>query len=628
MLTLMRRHAQSWFIKVALGIIAIVFIFWGVGSYSAKDANRAALVNGQVISLAEYSEAYQDRIKEERLKYGDALNDSLIKKLNLKKVALEELVSRTLVLQEAERLGVVISDEVLQASIISDPSFQENGAFSPRRYELLLNANKLDKVGYEESIRTRMITSTMMGRLGMLTQVSEDEIIRFFHLRNDRIKISHVDFDPLSYREGIALTEAEISEFFQKNKEAYQEPERVSVDYLAFNADDYLAKAEVSPEQVKEIYDLTMDSFKEPAKAKIRDVLFKFPDEAKEEEVAEIKAKAEAFLAKAKEEGADFIALAKVQEPEADWTKEPEWTPRNMMEQNVADAVFSVEPGKLTEVVENKNGFHVIRVEDRKEARQKEFDEVKDQIEKDLKREKAKELALEAAESAYGLSLDVKSMTDLGAKVGLKSGSTGLFSKNAPPAGPFSNSNFIEAAFSLEEGEVGPAVELDNAYYLIMTTKKVPSHVPDLEKVKTAVETDLTQQKAKDKALAAAKELLEKAKGGNWLTLIREGGYELKEAPAFTRWAPVEGLGRDLAMNAAAFKLSFRNPLPDQVFEVNNKFSVIHFEDREKADPAGLEKEKENLRRAIASQRQRELASAWIEELRQRADVEIYEKAL
>ena len=627
MLTLMRRHAKSWFIKVALGIIAIVFIFWGVGSYSAKQANRAALVNGEVVSLAEYNETYNRLIETARRNFGDALNEALLKRLNLKNQALESLISKRLVLQAAAKAGIMVSDEALQNSIMSDPAFQENGAFSVERYSRLLAVNNLEKVSFEENRRIDLITAAMSARLEMLTQVSVEEIKRIFHLESDKIKISHVNFDPLKYREGITLTESEVTEFFQKNKTAYQEPERVAVDYLAFDPGEYLAKVEVTPEQVREIYDLTMDSFVEPEKVKIRDVLFQLSDEAGEEETAKVKAEADAFLAKAKA-GEDFIALAREREPGVDYAKEPEWLTRDKMAPETAEAAFSVEPGEVADPVRSDLGFHVIKVVAKEKRRQKGFDEVEAQIEQGLKDEKSRELALEAAENAYGLSLDVKNMAELGAKIGLKPGKIELFSREVPPSGTFSDSKLVEAAFSLEEGEIGPAVELEDGYYLIMTTKKVPSHVPDLEKVKDRVESDLASEKAKEAARAAAQEFLKKAKAGNWLTLIREGGYELKEAPEFTRGRPVEGLGYNNALNEAAFRLSFKKPLPDQVFEAGNKFAVIHFEDRITADPAELEKIKDNLRQAIANQRQRELSAAWLGELRQRADVEIDEQVL
>ena len=47
----MRKHAGSWAIKLLLGAIVIVFVFWGVGSFRAQRGGRVAMVNGDQITL-------------------------------------------------------------------------------------------------------------------------------------------------------------------------------------------------------------------------------------------------------------------------------------------------------------------------------------------------------------------------------------------------------------------------------------------------------------------------------------------------------------------------------------------------------------------------------------------------
>ena len=56
MLRLMRKQAGSWLIKILLGAIVIVFVFWGVGSFRSQRGDRIATVNGEPITLNEYRE--------------------------------------------------------------------------------------------------------------------------------------------------------------------------------------------------------------------------------------------------------------------------------------------------------------------------------------------------------------------------------------------------------------------------------------------------------------------------------------------------------------------------------------------------------------------------------------------
>ncbi|MBW1712793.1 MAG: SurA N-terminal domain-containing protein [Deltaproteobacteria bacterium] len=614
MLSLMRRHAKSWFIKIALGAVAVVFIFWGVGSYSASRASRMALVNGETITVTEFNQTYRNFLEINRRRFGDLLTDDLLKKLNLRGQAIERLVTQKLVLQAADKAGVRISDETVLAAIQADPAFQDNGRFSPRLYHRLLAQNRLEPAAYEQSRRQEMMFQRMEARLELLSQVSVQEALAFFHWQRDEVKVSYVAFDPAAYEGRIQPSEEDKAAFFKENQEAYRVPERVELEYLTFKPENYLDQVRPDPQEVREIYELTADSFIQPERIKLKEILFPLPEVAGQEEIDKVKAEAEKTLAQIKA-GDDFDKLAQAEE--AGWLTKKELAPE------LAEAAFKLQPGQVGGPIRTKQGFQLIKVEDKQETRHKKFEEVKAQIEEKLKKEQAREKALEAAEEAYGLSADVETMTQLGAKIGLSASQPEPFSRQDPPPGPTADPKFLEAAFSLPEGEVGPVVEVGDSFHLILVRRRLPSYLPDLKEVADQVGQDYLQEAAKKLARQESEQLLAKAKNGDWLKITQEAGYQVELPPAFTRRAPIEGLGQNHQLNEAAFRLTSENPLPDRVFEVGNRFVVIHFEDRLKANEEVFEKNKDRFLEAIRSQRTQELTSAWLEELRQRADVEI-----
>jgi peptidyl-prolyl cis-trans isomerase D len=73
MLNVMRKHAGSWMIKVVLFAIVIVFVFWGVGSFRSREANKVAVVNDEIISVVEYRRAYNNLIDQYRQRFGSSL---------------------------------------------------------------------------------------------------------------------------------------------------------------------------------------------------------------------------------------------------------------------------------------------------------------------------------------------------------------------------------------------------------------------------------------------------------------------------------------------------------------------------------------------------------------------------
>ncbi len=83
MLSLMRKHAGSWLIKVILGAIVVVFVLWGVGSWTSQRSGRVASVNGETITIDEYRITYKRLIDQVRQSFGNNANEELIKSLEL-----------------------------------------------------------------------------------------------------------------------------------------------------------------------------------------------------------------------------------------------------------------------------------------------------------------------------------------------------------------------------------------------------------------------------------------------------------------------------------------------------------------------------------------------------------------
>jgi len=629
MLSLMRRQAKSWFIKLALGLIAVVFVFWGVGSYSERRASRVALVNGQIITLAEYNQAYHNLLESARRRFGKALDEELVKQLNLRQQAVQQLISETLVLQAAERAGVVVGDEAVLADIEREPAFQRDGKFSPQLYQRVLAANRLQPAEFEASRRRSLIMQRIQSRVALASLVTPAEIKNYYQWSAEQIKISYVAFDPATYRPKMKVDEAELKTFFQANQEAYRVPERIEVDYLAFPTKDYLDQVSVNPKQVREIYDITQESYAEPEQVKLRHILFPVPAQANEEEINQAKAKAEEVAAQAKA-GQDFSELAKANSQGAEAAKGGEvgWLPRGQLMPELEEAAFGLDKGQVSEPIKTRLGFHLLKVEDKKAARVKPFEEVKAEIEQSLKEDGAREKALRAAEQAYGLSSGVKQMSQLAAQINKQAQHVGPFSNAEPPQGHFSQPNLLEAAFDQPAGEVGPVIEGEDGYYLLLVTKKTPSYLPKLEEVASQVQEDFLTEQARKKAHQQAEEFLKQVRTGDWPGLAQKAGLKIEETEAFSRGAEIPGLGYDQALSEIAFRLTAAEPWPEQVFEVGGKFVVARFEERLEAGQDKPAESEEVIGGVIRTQRRQELGFAWLEALRQKASIEIDQRFL
>ena len=161
MLSLMRKHAGSWMIKILLGGIAITFVTWGGYQVTSQRSGRMATVNGETITAEEYRLTYKRLIEQVQQRFGNNLNEEMIKNLQLPKQAVDQLIDQMLMRQAASDLEIRVSDEDLSRSIRSIGAFQTAGIFDPRRYQTILERNNLSPESFELSQRDSLLTEKL-----------------------------------------------------------------------------------------------------------------------------------------------------------------------------------------------------------------------------------------------------------------------------------------------------------------------------------------------------------------------------------------------------------------------------------------------------------------------------------
>ena len=106
MLDFMRRHAQSWMIKVALGAVVVVFVFWGIWNPQEGRERDLVKIDGQTITIVEAKNYYQRLRENYQSIYREMFTEEMAKKMGLKERAVRDLINKVLLLQEAQRLGL------------------------------------------------------------------------------------------------------------------------------------------------------------------------------------------------------------------------------------------------------------------------------------------------------------------------------------------------------------------------------------------------------------------------------------------------------------------------------------------------------------------------------------------
>ena len=136
---------------------------------------------------------------------------------------------------------------------------------------------------------------------------------------------------------------------------------------------------EITEEQARQFYDQHPNDFEAPESAHLRQILIKVDAEADEATTAAAEKKAKEALAKIKA-GADFAAIAKKYSDDTgnrDRGGDLGFIPRGRMEESLDQAAFALEVGQVSDVIKTSRGFHILKVEEKKPAGKREFEEVK-----------------------------------------------------------------------------------------------------------------------------------------------------------------------------------------------------------------------------------------------------------
>jgi peptidyl-prolyl cis-trans isomerase D len=626
MLNVMRKNAQNWLIKIILGAIVVVFVFWGVGSFTNKQASRVAQVNGEPISIEAYRTAYNNLVEQYRQRFKDQLTDEMLEMLKVKQQVVNQLVSQRVLLQEAERQGLRVTDEELANSIAQIPAFQRNGAFDSRLYHNLLSRLRMTPEGFEMNQRQQLLTQKISDLVVASAFVSPEEVRQRYDWENAGVNLDYVLVEPGRY-EDITADADELTAYYDKNKDSYKTAPQVQVRYVLFSPADFEDQVTVEPEEVEAYFNTNPDEFREEKTVSARHILLKVAADADTETVEKRRQEAAAIAAKAKA-GEDFAELAKTysEGPSKDSGGNLGTFKRGTMVKPFADKAFSMQPGDVSDPVKTQFGWHIIKVEKVNPETVVDLATATPKIEKKLREQRTKTLAFDAAESVYEDVFNPEDFTQVAEAHGLTPVTSEFFEQGKGPAANIPGKRkFIQAAFDLPENEVSEIVDLDTAYAILQMVAKKPAEVQALDAVKDRVMADLLKEKRAEEAKRVAESILEaaKAEGEDLAKAAAAEGFSLKSTGVFKRNDSIPEIGYERDLAKAAFALNTGNPLADKVFKTAKGYYVIALKTRQSADPEGFDEQEGTIQQRLLQQKQSTIYEQWLADAKARAEIVI-----
>jgi peptidyl-prolyl cis-trans isomerase D len=413
MLNVFRQNANNWLMVVVLAAITFVFVFtfgsWGGGNLSG-DMPIAATVNGEVIPMSLFRVQYAQAFRmQTMMRQGYTAEQARADGLDGQ--VLDRLIRTELLAQAAEGRGLVVTDDEI-ADTVQKRFFGDDKPFDFEEYKRIVNGvYNTNEARFEEMLRRELLASRLEDIVGEALHVSEKELVDSFNQKNDRADLEVLKIDPVYWKSRAKEpTDAELTDFIRQNKT-----------------------------EIEKFYNEHMNRYRQGKKVNARHILIKVADDAADEVKKEARARIDAALGRVKK-GEDFATVAK-EVSEDSSAKEGGslgFFGEGAMVKPFEQAAFALKAGEISDVVESKFGYHVIKVEEVQEATKKELAEVENEIGKQLFVERQqKAAARQFADAALGELRTGKAMAELSAPEIVKpSADGGPAPDNADPFAP------------------------------------------------------------------------------------------------------------------------------------------------------------------------------------------------
>ncbi len=474
---------------------------------------------------------------------------------------LEQIVNDRVVMQEAERMGLQVTPDELAAHLSLNPAFFVDGKFIGReRYQSIIESQSgMSVPQFEEYYRSFLLQEKLRRVLTAGLTVSDQEIEREFHHRNDKVKLEYVVLRTNDVKSTVQLSEAEVGDYFKKNRARYEVPERRQFKFVFVDTSKLKDTVPVTQKDLERAYNENKDRFRVPDRVRASHILLKLPEGKSPQDVEAVRKKAQALLERLRK-GEDFAQLAKQNSEDAASTPrggDLGWITRGQTVPQFEEAAFTLQPGSLSDIIQTQYGFHILKVHDRQRAHLQTLEEVRDLMLPQMRQQLAQAAAEEIARKVENVvKKNPGNIQAVATQLGLPVVETGLLKRGDPLPQAGASPTLDTALFSpaLKPNEITPSVTVPAGVVIASLVQISPAHPAELTEVREQVGDELRAEKAGQLAMTRMKELAEQArKQGDLKKAAAAQKLKVSTSGAFTRSGSVSDLGAASSLGEGIF---------------------------------------------------------------------------
>lgn len=555
MLQNIRDRFTGGFAIAILALLCVPFVFFGI-NYNFIGSSYAAKVNGEEISAVEFDNAYRQQLANYG-EFGAQLPDQL--RTILKQNVLNNLVWDTVVDQHLAEAGYRISDEMIAKFIQSAPEFQVDGRFSKENYYAWLAERGVDPVLFEANQRIGLRQNQLQRGIAATAFVTPADYRRYLNLAREQRAVSVATFDIDAIIETIEVSDADVQAYYDERPDDFRAPESVDLKYVELRRDELRQQIEVSEEELRDYYQVNSGRYLQDEQRRARHILITFGDD---EKAAEDEATAIAERVRAGEPFADLASQYSDDSGTAQQGGDLGLLLHSQMPGALGDAIFAMREGEIAGPVRSDFGFHVIRLDDVQAGGPLPFEQVRAELEQELRAEKVEDVWRARERALSDALFDANNIETMAASLGLPVQYAEGFTRNGGE--PFGNNQAaIDAIFTnsvLQDGRITDLIELDaNRSVAVQVSEYNEAQRLPLAEVREQIVSTIKNDRARAIVTEKAAELQAALRAGEEFNEAAEAVEASSVSASIIRRDEPD---TDANVRAAVFQV--KKPLPDQ----------------------------------------------------------------
>ncbi len=509
MLSLLRSKAGGLVAKIFIGLLAASFAVWGISDvFTGRQDDTLATMGESVITVEQFQQTFRSELNRLSQQLGKPVTPDEARQLGMDKQVLARLIRNAALDEEVRRLKLDLSPEFVARRIAKLDLFKgPTGQFDPNLLRQMLARAGISEAQFIEEERRGIL------RANLLRPVEEgalapEALVRLVYLHRNAARDVAFFTVPAKDVTVPTPTEEELKAFYERNKALFAIPERRQIAVLPVLPKDLAAGIQVPDEEVKAYYEQHKGEFGKPETRTIEQIAYPSKEEA---------AKARRKLVEGKASWADIAKERGLAEKD---TQLGTFTRRTFPDPKIADAVFALKEGEISEPLEGTLSISLVRVTKVDPGREKTLEEARPEIVRRLQLEKAKDRAYELHDQIEDRRASGQSLDDIAKELGLKIEllphvSAEGIDENGRRVNVPGGADLLKAAFESDVGvDNDPVPTQDDGFVWFDVRDIRPAGTEPFEKVKDKVAALWTKQKRRELALKKARDLARKAEAG------------------------------------------------------------------------------------------------------------------